>query len=92
MVDTTPGLSFHSTTSVSIRSPLVEVTSPGKDTVNSTSASGSLTLVRSTRPSRITRLPARRSEMSTPAASRLRLASCGTSEKVRFENTAWEPT
>ena len=45
-------------------SPLVEVTSPGNDTVSETSASGSDSEVRSARPSRITKSPARRSDRS----------------------------
>ena len=71
---------------------MVEVTSPGKVALKDTSASGSVTLVRSTRPSRITRSPARRSEMSTPAASLLRFASWGSSAKLRSAKFAWEPT
>ncbi|CAG7108441.1 hypothetical protein PICSAR30_04510 [Mycobacterium avium subsp. paratuberculosis] len=92
MVLTTPGLSFQDTTSGSTRSPLVEVTTPGKATVSSTSASGSVSEVRSARPSRSTRLPLRRSDRLTPAASEFMLASCGSSANVRSENTAWEPT
>ncbi|COX26878.1 Uncharacterised protein [Mycobacterium tuberculosis] len=75
-----------------MRSPLVEVTAAGKATVNSTSASGSDTDVRSARPSRITMLPFRRSDRFTPAASEFILANWGSSAKVKSENTACDPT
>ena len=86
-----PACSFHSTTSGATWSPLVDVTSPGKDTESDDRRPDrSTTSGRHGRQDHQIACAAQRT--STPAASRFMFASWGARRTVRSENTACEPT